>query len=214
MGIRGENIPAVSLLIFSMFILLTWVMVTFPTITFGQVSIATVSTIYTVLLIFSFIVFMVKAAVPTLPIDFIDLGNPQLSWLNIGIGVMAGVCFSIFLFSGATHSIVTFTITNSMQLLFVVLVAPTVEELFFRGTLLPTFSLYLSDPVGIVLSSGIFALYHIATWGATSIVGLIVPFIFAILLGTLTVKLQSIVPALIAHMTTNLILALIGMGGA
>jgi membrane protease YdiL (CAAX protease family) len=101
-----------------------------------------------------------------------------------------------------------FSIATPIAFFFIVLVAPIVEELFFRGALLPTFSLYLSRPIGLFLSSLLFALYHVTTWGAAGLIGYLIPFLLALLLGLLTLKFESVAPAIIAHMTTNLIITL------
>jgi membrane protease YdiL (CAAX protease family) len=68
--------------------------------------------------------------------------------------------------------------------------------------------MYLSKPIGLFLSSLLFALYHVTTWGAAGLIGYLIPLLFALLLGLLTLKFESIAPAIIAHMTTNLILAI------
>jgi membrane protease YdiL (CAAX protease family) len=210
MTIHSENVPAVILMILSAFILISWVMVGFPTLTLDHTAVFSVATIYAVFLIFTFIFFMVKAAVPEIPLDFIDLGDPERSWLNIGIGAIMGVFVAISLLAGAVAqpAAMVFAIATPIAFFFVALVAPIVEELFFRGALLPTLALYLSKPIGLILSSVFFALYHIATWGATGLVGLIIPFLFALLLGLLTIKFESVAPALIAHMTANVILTI------
>jgi membrane protease YdiL (CAAX protease family) len=121
-----------------------------------------------------------------------------------------GVFVAISLLAGAAAqpAAMVFTIATPITFFFVALIAPIVEELFFRGALLPTLALYLSKPIGLILSSIFFALYHIATWGATGLVGIIIPFFFALLLGLLTLKFESVAPALIAHMTANILLTI------
>jgi membrane protease YdiL (CAAX protease family) len=121
-----------------------------------------------------------------------------------------GVFVAISLMAGAAAqpAAMVFAIATPIAFFFVALIAPIVEELFFRGALLPTLTLYLSKPIGLILSSIFFALYHIATWGATGLAGLIIPFLFALLLGLLTLKFESVAPALIAHMTANVILTI------
>jgi len=210
MTIHSENVPAVILMILSAFILISWVMVGFPSLSLNHVTAFTVAVIYTVLLIFTFLIFIVKALAPQIPLDFIDLGDPEKAWLNLGIGTVMGVFVAVSLMAGAAvqPAAMAFTIATPIAFLFIVLVAPIVEELFFRGALLPTFTLYLSKPVGLFLSSLLFALYHVATWGAVGLIGYLIPFLFALLLGLLTVKFESIAPAIITHMTANLILAI------
>jgi membrane protease YdiL (CAAX protease family) len=210
MTIHSENVPAVILMILSAFILISWVMVGFPSLALNHVTAFTVAVIYTVLLIFTFLIFIVKALAPQIPLDFIDLGDPEKAWLNLGIGAVMGVFVAVSLMAGAAvqPAAMAFTIATPIAFFFIVLVAPIVEELFFRGALLPTFTLYLSKPVGLFLSSLLFALYHVATWGAVGLIGYLIPFLFALLLGLLTVKFESVAPAIITHMTANLILAI------
>jgi membrane protease YdiL (CAAX protease family) len=210
MTIHSENVPAVILMILSAFILISWVMVGFPSLALNHTTAFTVAVIYTVLLIFTFLIFIVKALAPQIPLDFIDLGDPEKAWLNLGIGTVMGVFVAVSLMAGAAvqPAAMAFTIATPIAFFFIVLVAPIVEELFFRGALLPTFTLYLSKPVGLFLSSLLFALYHVATWGAVGLIGYLIPFLFALLLGLLTVKFESVAPAIITHMTANLILAI------
>jgi membrane protease YdiL (CAAX protease family) len=210
MTVHSENVPAVILMIFSAFILISWVMVGFPSLALNHTTAFTVAVIYTILLIFTFLIFIVKALAPQFPLDFIDLGDPEKAWLNLGIGAIMGVFVAVSLMAGALAqtAAMVFSIATPIAFFFIALVAPIVEELFFRGTLLPTFSLYLSRPIGLFLSSLLFALYHVTTWGAAGLIGYLIPFLFAMLLGLLTLKFESVAPAIIAHMTANTILSL------
>jgi len=210
MPIYSENVPAIILLTLSAFILISWVMVGFPSLALNHTTAFTVAVIYTILLIFTFLIFIVKALAPQFPLDFIDLGDPEKAWLYLGIGAITGVFVAVSLLAGALAqpAAMTFSIATPIAFFFIVLVAPIVEELFFRGALLPTFSLYLSRPIGLFLSSIVFALYHITTWGAAGLIGYLIPFLFAMLLGLLTLKFESVAPAIIAHMTANILIAL------
>jgi len=210
MTVHSENVPAVILMIFSAFILISWVMVGFPSLALNHTTAFTVAVIYTVILIFTFLIFIVKALAPQIPFDFIDLGDPEKAWLNLGIGAVIGVFVAVSLLAGALTqpAAMVFTIATPIAFFFIVLVAPIVETLFFQGSLLPTLTMYLSKPIGLFLSSLLFALYHVTTWGAAGLIGYLIPLLFAMLLGLLTLKFESIAPAIIAHMTTNLILAI------
>jgi membrane protease YdiL (CAAX protease family) len=210
MTVHSENVPAVILMIFSAFILISWVMVGFPSLTLNHTTVFTVAIIYMVFLIFTFLIFIVKALAPEIPLDFIDLGDPEKAWLNLGIGTVIGVFVAVSLLAGALTqpAAMVFTIATPIAFFFVVLVAPIVETLFFQGALLPTLTMYLTKPIGLFLSSLLFALYHITTWGAAGLIGYVIPFLFALLLSLLTVKFESVAPAIIAHMTVNLILAI------
>ena len=83
---------------------------------------------------------------------------------------------------------------------FVVLIAPIVEELLFRGLLLPSLVENLDEGFAIVLTGLLFGLMHLESW--TSVPPLIV---FGILLGILRQRYNSVVPAIIAHFINNLV---------
>jgi len=79
----------------------------------------------------------------------------------------------------------------------VVLIAPVVEELFYRGMLLPAVTSATGVVVGIVGSALIFALVHqdlILVPGLT---------LFGVLVGWLTATTGRIGPAIVAHMAFN-----------
>jgi len=101
MTVHSENVPAVILMIFSAFILISWVMVGFPSLALNHTTAFTVAVIYTVILIFTFLIFIVKALAPQIPFDFIDLGDPEKAWLNLGIGAVIGVFVAVSLLAGA-----------------------------------------------------------------------------------------------------------------
>lgn len=80
----------------------------------------------------------------------------------------------------------------------VVVIAPIVEEWFYRGLVLPTVARRFGLPAGVIATSAVFALVH----GEPILLpGL---FVFALLLAWLTVTTGRIGPAIIAHMTFNL----------
>lgn len=162
------------------------------------------------------IIFIAKALAPEAPLDFIDMGEPEKAWLNIGIGAVIGIFIAISLLAGtiAEPAAMVFTVASPISFFFIVLVAPMVETLFFQGALLPTLAMYLSKPVALMLSSVVFALYHITTWGATGLIGLVTPFLFALLLGLLTLKFESVAPALFAHMAANTVITVATMSTA
>lgn len=76
------------------------------------------------------------------------------------------------------------------------IVAPVTEELLFRGFALKTLS-RVSQRFGIVVSALLFGLWH------ENIAQFVLAFFVGILMGYLTVKHNSIMPAIICHMTVN-----------
>ncbi|MGH1492942.1 MAG: lysostaphin resistance A-like protein [Acidimicrobiales bacterium] len=79
----------------------------------------------------------------------------------------------------------------------VIVVAPIVEEWFFRGMLLPTLSRRFGVVAGIISSSVVFALVH------REVILLPGLFCFALILAWLTAKSGRIGPAIVAHMAFN-----------
>ena len=84
-------------------------------------------------------------------------------------------------------------------LLFVVLIGPVNEELFFRG--------FLVKRIGIIPSALLFAILH-AGYGSTFGIDIIAAFIFGLIAGYIFKKTDSIYPTLIAHSLVNLIAVL------
>jgi membrane protease YdiL (CAAX protease family) len=88
-------------------------------------------------------------------------------------------------------------------IVFVVLIAPFVEEILFRNLLLSSFMENMSTNSAILLTAGIFGLMHLESW--TSVPPLIV---FGIILGVLRIHYKSIIPSIIAHVVNNSIVVL------
>ena len=84
-------------------------------------------------------------------------------------------------------------------LFIIVIVAPTVEELVFRGFLYSAISQYWGRTTGIVLSSFLFGIMH-SNW--QSLAGLI---LFAVLLTILYERHKNILAPILAHSLFNLI---------
>jgi membrane protease YdiL (CAAX protease family) len=79
-----------------------------------------------------------------------------------------------------------------LVLLFAAVGAPITEELFFRG--------YLTGRIGIVASSAVFGLMHLAYGSVVEIVG---AFVIGLVLAS-TMKLsKSVTPCILAHMAYN-----------
>lgn len=78
-----------------------------------------------------------------------------------------------------------------------VLIAPVIEEVYFRGFLLPAFSARWGDLVGIGLSGMLFGVLHMQIN-----VG-IYTFILGVLLGLMYRRTQSIIPGILLHVLNN-----------
>ncbi len=80
-----------------------------------------------------------------------------------------------------------------------VIIAPVVEELYFRGLILPVFMRRFGTLFGIILTSLLFALLHFQP----NVV--IYTFILAILLAVTRLRLKSVIPSIVLHAINNLI---------
>lgn len=82
-----------------------------------------------------------------------------------------------------------------------VIVAPFVEEWFYRGMLLPALARRFNPAVGILGSSALFALVHIRP--------ILFPGIFtlAVVLAVMTMKTKRLAPAIVTHMAFNAVTA-------
>jgi membrane protease YdiL (CAAX protease family) len=80
-----------------------------------------------------------------------------------------------------------------------VLMAGIAEEMLFRGLIQRTLEHYRDPAMGIVLSSVFFALVHFNPWTAIQIT------LLGLVLGYLTWRTGSIVPAVILHSVNNLL---------
>lgn len=78
-----------------------------------------------------------------------------------------------------------------------VLLAPLFEELFFRGLMLSTLQRLVSDWLAIVISALLFAMVH---WSWPEFISL---FSVGVIYGWLTIKSNSLIPALLAHVIHN-----------
>jgi membrane protease YdiL (CAAX protease family)/NAD-dependent dihydropyrimidine dehydrogenase PreA subunit len=84
-----------------------------------------------------------------------------------------------------------------LSVLLVALIAPVVEELAFRGVILPAVGLRWGEWPAILVSGALFAAYHVNLW-------LFVPMLaLGTALGWLTVSRRSLWPALALHVIYN-----------
>lgn len=83
-----------------------------------------------------------------------------------------------------------------LMIIYTCLIAPVTEELLFRGFVLKNLS-RASQRFGIIASAVLFGLWH------ENIAQFVLAFIMGIFMGYLTVKHDSLVPAIICHMAVN-----------
>ena len=83
-----------------------------------------------------------------------------------------------------------------VTMIYTCIVAPVTEELVFRGFLLKNMS-RVSQKTGIIITSIMFGLFH------GNIPQAILAFILGIFLAHITIKHNSVIPAIIVHATVN-----------
>lgn len=109
--------------------------------------------------------------------------------------------------------ILTGAIDPTLSFAFVIILAPFVEEYFFRGALFPSITAFITskgkstlfaEGIAAVVVSALFSIWHIvAANGDTS--ALTSYFIFSMIMCALLKVTGSIAPALGAHLTLNII---------
>jgi membrane protease YdiL (CAAX protease family) len=136
------------------------------------------STLYVVIGIFSFAALMaVVLTIVAFLLPFINTTQSQDSALifgNKGPGLALG-----------------FVLT--------VVIAPIVEELYFRGLVLPAFTKKYGWIAGVLISSGAFAILHLQP----NVI--IYTFVLGLVLSFFYIRLKSIIPGIIFHMINNFV---------
>ena len=91
------------------------------------------------------------------------------------------------------------TSTPSMWLavLCVVVFAPFIEEIIFRGVFLSTFETIVPSWISVVMTAAIFALYHASVWA------FVLHFFHALALGYLATTRKTLWPAILLHALYN-----------
>ena len=87
---------------------------------------------------------------------------------------------------------------NLQAFLVTVLVAPVVEEVFFRGMLLTRWSLKWGPTAGVIGSSIVFGLFHVGFVGA---------FAFGVAMCLLYIKTNTLIVPMAAHFLNNLVVS-------
>ena len=82
----------------------------------------------------------------------------------------------------------------TVDIVVIVIIAPVVEEILFRGILLHRWAARWGMPAGVILSSTAFAVLHVALIG---------PFVFALIMSALYVRTRSLWLPIAAHALNN-----------
>jgi len=87
-----------------------------------------------------------------------------------------------------------YPLANLVSLLGLAVIGPFVEEVFFRGVLLPVWAHRFGPTTGVILSSLVFAVFHPSILGS---------FIFAVVTAVVLLKSQSLWLPIVIHATNN-----------
>lgn len=163
-------------------------------------------------LISNLFVFFLGCKICKIPINSMfqtkDLSKPtMLRYMGIGLflqmtsAIIIGIITTIIEQFGGTASTPDFEFRGNTKLLVVTIlytciVAPITEELVFRGFLLKNMS-RVSQKFGIVITAVMFGIFH------GNIPQAILAFITGIFLAHITIKHNSILPAIAVHATVN-----------
>jgi len=135
------------------------------------------------LILFSFLVagvfVLITVLVPTIDVD--QAQNTSFEFGDKGVGLIIGFVATVIL-------------------------APIIEELYFRGLILPAVAKRYGWLLGVVISSGFFAILHM------QVNVIIYTFLLGIVLSFFYIRLKSIIPGIVLHMINNL-LAFIVLAG-
>jgi len=184
------------MLILSNMILSLWVYANYP-------AVAEACTFYSIALLLVMIVFMAKSIDPEAPSEFIGLGEPGQAWFNIGLGVVVGVLFAMGVAGFAVFPF--FAVIEPVVLLFIAVLIPFVEELFFGSLLTPILCRFFTVPVGLGIVGAAFSFYHYRVWGA-AFEAVVILFVFRVILSGLIIWRRSVAPAIMAHTIINLVI--------
>ena len=127
------------------------------------------------------------------------------------IGVLIGFGFLMTMTSTGmsigtpikTLSALTVAITFWGGWVVVGVLAAGFEEIMFRGVVMGYLREKMNDVVAILLTAGIFSVFHFAAYGAALQAAFIGAFTFSIIASLLTIKTDSILPATIMHGIVN-----------
>jgi len=130
------------------------------------------------------------------PERVIAFGDPERAVEFQVFGLMLGAVF------GLGRMVALPLAITPLVAFYVVVISPIVEELFFRGTLMPLLAGRLSAAGGYLLSSVAFSAYHYTLYVAEP-VALAWAFVFGLVMAVVVDKLESVTPAIIGHVVTN-----------
>jgi len=94
----------------------------------------------------------------------------------------------------------TSTASRALAVLCVVVLAPFIEEIIFRGVFLSTFATMMAPALAVLITALLFAVYHASLWAFVPHV------ILGIALGALALRCKTLWPAIALHALYNAVL--------
>lgn len=139
-----------------------------------------------------------------LPILLFSLGAGQIIYYLVSLIspkiALSAIEHQVFLTGEKTDFPIIY---NSLQLFFIVIAAPIVEEVLFRGLILPRWSIKWGTISGLTFSSLFFGLLHFNALGL---------FNFGLVMALLYLRTQTLFVPIMAHFLNNLVAAMIELG--
>lgn len=134
----------------------------------GSLGLAATSQFLMILIVFASALFVGEKALEKTKIDLFETVGFGKDTLNFGIAILFGLATAILInisnFSIITPAIQSVVDVGFQNLIFIVLFAAFIEELFFRGTLLPT-SVKLLKGVGVPFPAELGLLFQAILFG-------------------------------------------------
>jgi membrane protease YdiL (CAAX protease family) len=126
-------------------------------------------------------------------------------WLNVWIGELLNSGFGpsrvvAWLSYRPSYQIDTF-VGGVAQVIISIIIGPVIEELLFRGLLLHRWAVKWSVSTAIVVSSLLFALFHMDVWGA---------FIWSLLMTVVYIRTRTLVVNILIHALYNALVLISG----
>lgn len=140
----------------------------------------------------------------------VDTGNenhPTLGAQGVGskskalMGAIVGAALG-FVLTGFQFSITPLAVAGTLGWTYVVVLSPVLEEMFFRGVLLPTMGKLLPGILAFVGQAAIFGSWHFVAYGGDTN-AMLAAGLFGLLAAALNFVFKSLAPSLALHIVYN-----------
>lgn len=162
-----------------------------------------------VYIVFAIILIIVYQRGTIIPQKSKPLGIDRTIKKDVFIGIIGGIGFILLNFMVSFFAIGIPTIPFSMNVIgrwvFSVVVAPVLEEGFFRGMIPQLLKKGLSLPIlpAVLIMASCFSFFHWAVYGLGLTAAFVGAFIFAVVTYFISQKTKSLLPAIIMHSIFN-----------